>query len=214
MEFSKSEIFGISQIFNFSEFSKLEIFGVFQNNFFFRIFEFGNYWNLPNWKMYKFLKKFPIWKTNIWLQKLSNFRIVRPFDILHYSKFCQFSYLPLNINQFSQFLYPILVIYKFGCSIFERSLTFEFETSTILKFYCLKLQLSSASNINKIIKKIIIIIIIITSRLNIPVKNLFASTLWWLKNPKEYFKNRQNHHLSLFCSFCNFPRSILPQCWL
>ena len=50
--------------------------------------------------------------------KMGNFEIVCPFDIPHYSQFCQFSYFPFDINQFSQFVFPILVTRKFGRSTF------------------------------------------------------------------------------------------------
>ena len=70
--------------------------------------------------------------------KIGNFGTVRPFDIPHYSQFRQFSYFSFDINQFSQFLFPTLVTRKFGRSTFVRPLVFKFETSAILKFYCLK----------------------------------------------------------------------------
>ena len=54
---------------------------------------------------------------------MSNFGIVCLFDIQHCSQFFQFSYLPFDINQFSQFVFPVEVTRtsKFGWSIFERS---------------------------------------------------------------------------------------------
>ena len=56
------------------------------------------------------------------LQKLENFGMVRPFNFPHYSQSCQFSYLSFDIHiSISQFLFPILVIRKFGHSTFERS---------------------------------------------------------------------------------------------
>ena len=76
----------------------------------------------------KFGKFFGLWK----------FGIVRPFDIPHYSQFCQFSYLPSDTNQFSPFLFPILLTRKFDHSTYERSLIFKIEPSAILKFYCVE----------------------------------------------------------------------------
>ena len=71
--------------------------------------------------------------------KIGNFGIVRLFDIPHYSQFCQFSYFPFK----SIFSISISYFSEFGRSTFERSLIFKFETSAILKFYCLKFQPSS-----------------------------------------------------------------------
>ena len=70
--------------------------------------------------------------------KIANFKSVHWFDIPHYSQFFQFSYLPFDIKQFSQFLFLILVSRKLGRFTFKRSLIFKFETSAILKSYCLK----------------------------------------------------------------------------
>ena len=67
---------------------------------------------------------------------MGNFGIVRPFDIPHSSQFRHFSYFPFDIDQFSQFVFPILVTHQFGRSIFVRSLIFKFESSAILNFYC------------------------------------------------------------------------------
>ena len=65
---------------------------------------------------------------------MGNLRLVRLFDIPPYSQFCQFLYLPFDINQFSQFLFPILLTHKFYPSIFERLLICKSETSAILNF--------------------------------------------------------------------------------
>ena len=51
------------------------------------------------------------------LKKLSSFGIVRLFDILHYSQFCQFSYLPFDINLFRSFIYAIFY-FLFGLNTF------------------------------------------------------------------------------------------------
>ena len=47
-----------------------------------------------------------------WPEKLANFKIVRLFVILHYSQFHQFSYLPLNINQFQRFDFSIFILFE------------------------------------------------------------------------------------------------------
>ena len=57
----------------FFEFPKLEIFGIFKIN---KVLDF-----------FQFLK-----------QKFSNFGIVHPFNIPHYSLFSEFSYLPIDIE--------------------------------------------------------------------------------------------------------------------
>ena len=68
---------------------------------------------------------------NLAPSKIGNFGIFRPFDIPHYSQFCQFSYFPIVINQSSQVSFSISVTLKFGRSTFERSLILKFETSAI-----------------------------------------------------------------------------------
>ena len=67
------------------------------------------------------------------VKKICNFKIVRSFTFI-------FLYLPFDINQFSQFLFPILLTCNFSHSTFEHSLIFKFETSAILKIYCPKFQ--------------------------------------------------------------------------
>ena len=57
------------------------------NSMIFEILEFG--------KFLAFL--FSIWKSTIWFQKMENFGFFRPFDIPHYSKFRQFSFLIFEI---------------------------------------------------------------------------------------------------------------------
>ena len=71
-------VFQIVEFSKFLKFSKWEIFGIFQI-----------VWNCPNWKINKFLD-FSIWKTKIWLRKLTILGIIRLFDIPHYGKFGQF----------------------------------------------------------------------------------------------------------------------------
>ena len=114
--------------YNFLELSKLEMF---------EIFDIIKFWNCPNREVNNRLDYFNLQNQNLAL-KIGDLRIVHPFDLPHYSQFCQFSYLPFDINQFSQFLFPILVTRKFVRSTFERSLIFKFVTSAILKFYCSK----------------------------------------------------------------------------
>ena len=84
-------------------------------------------------KINKFLNFFQFQKP-----KIGNFGIIRLFDIFQFSQFCLFSYFPSDINQFFQFLFPVLVTHKFDRSTFERSLILKFETLAILKFYSLK----------------------------------------------------------------------------
>ena len=120
----------------FSEFFKLTMFGIFQNGDFWNSL-IVNFWNRPNYKINNFLECFQFGKQNF-TPKIGNFEIFLPFDIPHCSQYCQFSSLPFDINQFSQFLFPILVTRKFGRSTFERWLILKFETSDVLKLYCLK----------------------------------------------------------------------------
>ena len=90
------------QNWKFMEFFKLEIF---------LIYKIRNFSNCPNWKINKYLDLKKKLKNHNLAQKICNFGIVRPFGTSHYSQFCQFSYLPFDIfyiNQFSQFLFPIL----------------------------------------------------------------------------------------------------------
>ena len=78
-------------------------------------------------------------------KKLTNFRIVCPFDIPHHAQFCRFSYLPFAINEFRCFIFSIFIFYssysrKFGRSTFELSLIFKFQILAILRFDCSKFQ--------------------------------------------------------------------------
>ena len=104
------------------EFSELEIF---------LIFEIEYFWNFPNCEFLGFiveirrLTNFSNYfnsENQILALRISNFGIVRPFDIAHSSKFCQFLYLPFDMNQFSHFLFSIVVTRtsKIARSIFER----------------------------------------------------------------------------------------------
>ena len=100
------EIFQITNFWNFpnwkfffwkfSEFSKMIIFGIFKSEFF-AIFWIGNFSNYPNQKIYKFLEFFQFRKPKFG-SKISNYGIVRPFDIPQYSQFCYFSKLKLNLE--------------------------------------------------------------------------------------------------------------------
>ena len=113
----------------------------------------GNLWKFPNWKSWNFpnckyfeFSKLPIFamvqigilsniynflnsETQNFTQKIGNFVIVRPFDILYYSQFCQSSYLPFDINQFFPFLFSRSLTRNFGGSKFERSSISKFEGS-------------------------------------------------------------------------------------
>ena len=109
------ELFIHSNFYNFPnckflEFSILTVFGTFL---------IGNFWNFPNYKINKFLDFFqfakPKFDSKNWqLWNCSSIQHSAPLAIL-----CQFWYLPFNINQFSQLLFPISVIRKFGRSTFE-----------------------------------------------------------------------------------------------
>ena len=131
-------------------FSKLEIFGIVKINKFLNFFQFVK-------------------------QKFSNFEIFQPFKIPHYSQFCQFSYSPIDINQLSQFLFSILVTHKFGYSAFEHLLIFEFKTSAILKFYCLKFWPSTAISKFRNISR---------STLG---RSKFRPPPFWTSNPLKFF---------------------------
>ena len=133
-------------ILKFAIFRNYKIWGIFRiyQNKNFGIFQIGNFRNFPN-LTFSTLEIFGIVKINKFLDffqfvkpKFSNFKIVHRFNVPHYSIFCQFSYFPIDINQLSQFLYFILVTRKFSHFTSKRSLIFKFETSAILKFYCLK----------------------------------------------------------------------------
>ena len=124
LEFSKLTILVISQIENCSDFLNWQ-FLEFSKSEILEIFVIGNFRYCPNCEINKFLDFFQFGKPEFG-SKIANLGIVRPlFDIPHYSQFCQFSYVPFDINQFSQFLFPILVVCKFGRPV-------------ILKFDCLK----------------------------------------------------------------------------
>ena len=115
------EMFRIFEIANFSksphckflEFSKL-IFLEFFKLKCLRIFQIWSFWNCPNWKINKFQDFCSIWKLKVWPPKIRNFGIVHPFDIPHYSQFCQFSYLPFDINQFRCFNFSTFISYSSG----------------------------------------------------------------------------------------------------
>ena len=111
------EIFNILENANFSnfphckffEFSKLIFFLFAKLKFFvfaklqiFQIFQTWSFWNYSNWKIKKFQDFFNLENQSL-ARKIGNFGIVRPFDIPHYSQFCQFSYLFFDINQFRRF---------------------------------------------------------------------------------------------------------------
>ena len=82
---------------NVLKFFKLEIFG---------IFKIGIFSNIQNWKINKFQDFLNLENQNLVL-KIGSFGIVHPFDIPHYSQFCQFSYLLYDIHEFFQFLFPL-----------------------------------------------------------------------------------------------------------
>ena len=111
-EFYKLDIFRIFRIDNLKkcsnwkllEFSKLKIC---------RILQIWSFSNCPNWKIKKFRVFFQFGKLSK-LQKLENFKIVCPFDIPHYSQFCQFSYLPFDINQFRRLNFSTFISYSSG----------------------------------------------------------------------------------------------------
>ena len=117
LEFSKLKIYGISE-WKLLKFLKLQ---------FFSIFLIESFWQCPSWGIQK------------------SFGIVHSFDIFHYMKFCQFLYLPFDINQFSQFLFPTLVTRKFYIWTFinfqirnvshSKILLFEILTITLFEVY-------------------------------------------------------------------------------
>ena len=87
-------------------------------------------------KINKFLDFFQFAKKNLEILQLSILWMTALLAIL-----------PILIFfhcQLSQFLFSILVTRKFRHSTSERSLICKFETSAILKFYCLKFWPSSA----------------------------------------------------------------------
>ena len=91
----------------------MKFFGNFHIDFFL-ICQIANFWNFPNWTFFEFIKlevfgivqigklrNFKIFfnlENQSLTPKIGNFEIVRPFDIPHFSQFCQFSYLPFDIN--------------------------------------------------------------------------------------------------------------------
>ena len=122
--------------------------------------QIGKLTNFENWKMYEFPKFYNFENSQIYRifsnlknenssKKMANFRIICPIDIPHHSKFRQFLFLPFDINQFRCLHLSIFISYfsvsrKFGCSIFERSLTLtKCElSSAILNFFCSKFKRS------------------------------------------------------------------------
>ena len=102
-EFSKWNFFNSPNC-RFLGFSKLKIF---------RIFQIWSFWNCSNWKIKKFqdIFQFGKWKFG---SKNWQYGIVRPFDIPHYSQFCQFSYLPFDINQFRRLNFSTFISYSSG----------------------------------------------------------------------------------------------------
>ena len=123
----KLEVYGILIVFQIFKFA---ISRNYKNLEIFRIFQIANVSNFPNWKCLDFpkLEFFGIVKINEFLDffhfvkpKFSNFGIVHPFNIQHYSQYCQFSYLPIDINQLSQFLFFISLSCKFSHSTSEFS---------------------------------------------------------------------------------------------
>ena len=93
-EFYKLDIFHSTNC-KFFEFSKFEVFGIVQVR------------KLENFKIFFYLVNQSL------APKIGNFGIVHPFDIPHYTQFCQFSYFPLISINFdaltSQLLFHILV---------------------------------------------------------------------------------------------------------
>ena len=96
LEFYKLQVFGIFTIENCSncKFSKFEFFGISQIG---KLRNFEILFNLGNQSL---------------TPKIGNFGIVHPFDIPHYSQFCQFSYLPFDINQFRRFNFSTFILYS------------------------------------------------------------------------------------------------------
>ena len=117
-----------------------------------------NFWNFLNFKIFQIRKltnfqNFTTWKIN----KLRIFTTCETIKIPKTSKiwnylsiryFAPFGILPVvinDINEFWQFIFSIFIFYssnsrRFCRFKFERSLIFQFEISTILKFYCSKFQ--------------------------------------------------------------------------
>ena len=75
------------------EFSKLKIFLIFQIRSFWIV-------QIGKWRNFEILFNL---ENQCLVPKIGNFGIIRPFDIPHYSQFCQFSYLPFDINKFRRF---------------------------------------------------------------------------------------------------------------
>ena len=77
--------FEIVKFMNFFEYSELGIFKIFgiEN---FSIFQIGNSWNCPNWKINKFLDFFNLKNQNL-APKIDDFGIICPSEILHYLQF-------------------------------------------------------------------------------------------------------------------------------
>ena len=95
-----------------------------------KLAHFSNWTNSRNYKISSF-------KNYQDIEKLSSFGIVRLFDISHYPKIWQFSYLSFDMNLFSIFVCWFFLLYSSDShrSIFQPSLIFKFQTSAILKFY-------------------------------------------------------------------------------
>ena len=126
--------FGICQIDNLTNFQKRKCLGISRLNFFLnfpntKFFEFSNFEVFEIVQIGK-LRNFDIFFNleNLSLaSKIGNFGIVRPFDIPHYSQFCQFSYLPFDINQFRRFNFLTFISYTSGNFL-------DLQIHTIIKF--------------------------------------------------------------------------------
>ena len=108
----------------FFEFSKFEVFGIVQIG---KLRNFEIFFNLENQTL---------------APRIGNFEIVLPFDVPHYSQFCQFSYLPFDMNQFRCFKSLTFIPYSSGNSLdwqihkiikFLKLFNFEFSKSRIVK---------------------------------------------------------------------------------
>ena len=80
---------------------------------FFEISSIWSFWNCLNWKIQRFRDFFNLENQSL-APKFGNFGIVRPFDIPHYSQFCNFSSLPFDINQFRRFIFLTFIPYSSG----------------------------------------------------------------------------------------------------
>ena len=129
--FGTMQIFRIFQKVNFVQFPNCKFFEFYKLNLLWNIL-YPRFLNFPNWNFFE-LSKFEVFgivqigklrnfeiffnlENQSLAPKIGSFEIARPFDIPHYSQFCQFSYFPSDIY-----------IYQFRCFNFSTFISYPSE---------------------------------------------------------------------------------------